>query len=75
MKKRPLNPNARKALDEMKKDIMNEYGLDFNKNIDKGNLTSRTNGNTGGNLGGTMTKRLIEMAEKELLNKNYNEKL
>ncbi|XVE34046.1 small, acid-soluble spore protein, alpha/beta type [Wukongibacter baidiensis] len=54
----------------MKLEIANELGMKSNNLEDKGNLTSRSNGNYGGNLGGTMTRRLIEMAEQELINKN-----
>ncbi|WP_432662846.1 alpha/beta-type small acid-soluble spore protein [Wukongibacter baidiensis] len=70
MAKIPVDPNAREALKRMKLEIANELGMKSNNLEDKGNLTSRSNGNYGGNLGGTMTRRLIEMAEQELINKN-----
>ncbi|WP_432407376.1 small, acid-soluble spore protein, alpha/beta type [Wukongibacter sp. M2B1] len=66
----PADPNAREALKRMKLEIANELGLKSDNLEDKGNLTSRSNGSYGGDLGGTMTRRLIEMAEKELINKN-----
>lgn len=50
--KRPLNPNARKALDEMKLEIANELNS---------NLTAT------GKVGGTMTRKLIKMGEKQLI--------
>lgn len=70
MANRPVDPNAREALKRMKTEIADELGLKSDNLSDKGNLTSRSNGYSGGNLGGTMTRRLIEMAEMELLNKN-----
>ena len=47
--------------------------LDSNKinlqNSDKGNLPSRSLGQYGGTIGGVMTKRLVEMGQKELIEK------
>lgn len=70
MSNRPVDPNAREALKKMKLEIASELGLENNSAADKGNLTSRSNGSYGGNLGGTMTRKLIEMAERELIGKN-----
>ena len=53
----------------MKAEIAYELGISTNSSIDKGNITSRNSGNTGGALGGNMTKRLIEMAEKSIIDK------
>ncbi len=55
-------PEAKAALNAMKLEIANELGLNNYQNVDKGNLTSRQNGY----VGGYMTKRLVEMAEKQL---------
>ncbi len=58
-------PEAKKALDQMKYEIANELGLANYQNIDKGNLTARQNGY----VGGYMTKKLVEMAEKQMSGK------
>ena len=42
--------------------------------MNKGDLTSRQNGHLGGLIGGTMTKRLVEMAEKQLADDETGEK-
>ncbi len=55
-------PEARQALNQMKVEIANELGLSNYDQIDKGNLTSRQNGY----VGGTITKRLVEYAEKNM---------
>ncbi len=68
MSRKPVNPNAREALTQMKIEIANELGIKNESNEDKGNITSRSNGKLGGSLGGHMTKRLIEMAENQLIN-------
>jgi len=56
-------------LNKLKTEFANETGIDisqYNK-LNKASLTSRQNGYVGGYLGGTMTKRLVEMAEKQLI--------
>lgn len=58
------NKEAKQALSNMKLEIANEVGVDYNQ-ADKGNLTSRQNGK----VGGYMTKRLVEMAEQQLAGK------
>jgi len=55
-------PEARAALNSFKLEIANELGLTNYDTIDKGNLTSRQNGY----VGGYMTKRLVEMAERQM---------
>lgn len=55
-------PEAKAALDQMKYEIANELGLSNYQTIDKGNLTARQNGY----VGGYMTKRLVEMAERQM---------
>ncbi|SCJ27785.1 Small%2C acid-soluble spore protein beta [uncultured Clostridium sp.] len=58
-------PEARAALNQMKLEIANELGLSNYESIDKGNLTARQNGY----VGGYMTKKLVEMAEKQMAGK------
>jgi len=64
--KGPLDPNAIKALNEMKLEIANELGISdiFDK---KDKLDPVTNIFTAGPVGGLMTRRLVEMGEKELI--------
>ena len=56
---------ARAALNQMKLEIAGELGMSNYENIDKGNLTARQNGY----VGGYMTKKLVEMAEKQMAGK------
>ena len=58
-------------LSDLKTEFAKETGIDISQynTLDKGNLTSRQNGYVGGYIGGTMTKRLVEMAEEQLENK------
>jgi hypothetical protein len=57
-----LVPEARQALDQMKLEIASELGMTNYNSMDKGNLPSRQNGY----VGGFMTKRLVEMAQKSM---------
>ena len=58
-------PEARQALNQMKAEIAGELGLSNYESIDKGNLTARQNGY----VGGYMTKRLVEQAQRSLSGK------
>ena len=58
-------PQAKQALNQMKLEIANELGMADYQQVDKGNLTARQNGY----VGGYMTKKLVEMAEKQLAGK------
>ena len=58
-------PQAKQALNQMKLEIANELGMSNYQQMDKGNLTARENGY----VGGYMTKKLVEMAEKQLAGK------
>ena len=62
---RHVVPEARAALNQMKLEIAGELGMSNYENIDKGNLTARQNGY----VGGYMTKKLVEMAEKQMAGK------
>jgi len=55
-------PAARQALNQMKTEIASELGMANYETLDKGNLPSRQNGY----VGGYMTKRLVEMAERSM---------
>jgi len=58
-------PEAREALNQMKLEIARELGMPNYDEIDKGELPSRQNGY----VGGFMTKRLVEMAQKQMSEK------
>ncbi|MCC5911171.1 MAG: alpha/beta-type small acid-soluble spore protein [Clostridiaceae bacterium] len=58
-------PEARQALNQMKTEIANELGLSNYEQTDKGNLTARQNGY----VGGYMTKRLVEQAQRNMSGK------
>ena len=58
-------PGAKQALNQMKLEIANELGMSNYQQVDKGNLTARENGY----VGGYMTKKLVEMAEKQMAGK------
>lgn len=58
-------PEAKQALNQMKTEIANELGLANYEAMDKGNLTARQNGY----VGGYMTKKLVEMAQRQMSGK------
>ena len=60
-----MNINAKPALKSLKTEVANELRLTNYEQADKGNLTARQNGY----VGGYMTKKLVEMAEKQLAGK------
>ena len=57
-----MDVNAKRALKNLKTEGANELCLSNYEQTDKGNLTARQNGY----VGGYMTKKLVEMAEKQL---------
>ncbi|MBP3930705.1 MAG: alpha/beta-type small acid-soluble spore protein [Peptostreptococcaceae bacterium] len=58
-------PEAKAALNQMKLEIASELGMSNYDTVDKGNLTARQNGY----VGGYMTKKLVEMAERQMSGK------
>ena len=60
-----MNINAKPALNSLKTEVANELGLSNYEQTDKGNLTARQNGY----VCGYMTKKLVEMAERQLAGK------
>lgn len=56
---------AKQALNQLKLEIADELGVANYDSIDKGELPSRVNGY----VGGYMTKKLVEMAEKQMAGK------
>ena len=63
-KNRLVVPGAQNAIDQMKYEIANEFGVNLGPDA-----TSRANGSVGGEI----TKRLVEMGQQALL-KQYNSK-
>ena len=59
-----LVPEAKKALEQFKMEAANEVGVNLNEGYN-GDLTSAQNGY----VGGYMTKKLVEMAERQLAGK------
>lgn len=62
----PVNKPGK--LDNLKIKFKEETGFDisdYNK-MNKADLTSRQNGYVGGYIGGSMTKKLVKMAEQQL---------
>lgn len=68
MSRRPLVPEAKEKLEKLKIESENEIGIAINEKY-KGNISSRTNGHTGGSIGGLMTKKMIEEFEKHLVDR------
>ena len=60
-----MNVSAKPALKSLKTEVANELGLANYEQADKGNMTARQNGY----VGGYMTKKLVEMAEKTAVRK------
>lgn len=67
MSKRYKNPNAAKALEELKMEIAQDLGLENNINTPNDPVN---NVFTAGPVGGLMTRRLVEMGEEELTKKD-----
>lgn len=65
-KKRIMNPNAAKALEELKMEIAQDLGIENNMNTPNDPVNNIF---TAGPVGGLMTRRLVEMGEKELMDK------
>ena len=58
-------PGAQNAIDQMKYEIANEFGVNLGPDA-----TSRANGSVGGEI----TKRLVQMGEQHLGGTNYQTK-
>ena len=68
MSRRPLVPEAKAKLDKLKTEFANDMGIELNDKYE-GRRSSRANGYVGGNIGGLMTKKMIEEYEKHLIDK------
>lgn len=56
-------PGAQNAIDQMKYEIANEFGVNLGPDA-----TSRANGSVGGEI----TKRLVQMGQNQMAGKNQN---
>ncbi|UEL47666.1 small, acid-soluble spore protein, alpha/beta type [Terrisporobacter hibernicus] len=65
---KPVDPNAKLALNQMKMEISKELLNDSNIKNDSNPIDSI---GLSGRVGGQMSKKLVEMGERELL-KRYN---
>ena len=65
-----VNPNAREALNQMKMEIPKE--LDMEIDTSGGDKSSYANVKKGGDLGGLMSKSLVNMGKEELIRQYYN---
>ncbi|WP_234120959.1 alpha/beta-type small acid-soluble spore protein [Clostridium hydrogenum] len=65
MSHKPLVPEAKEKLDELKTEYANEIGIAYSNN-DKGDRPSKLNGHIGGPVGGLMTKKMVEAFENKL---------
>lgn len=73
MQNKSRNSNAKEALNQMKMEIANELGLAHNDS-DGAFKSAYENGFLGGKVGGLMSKRLVEMGEKQLIQEYNNKK-
>ena len=58
-------PQARDAVDQMKYEIANEFGV---------NLGPDTTARANGSVGGEITKRLVKMGQEQMSRSSYNNK-
>lgn len=56
-------PGAKQAIDKMKYEIANEFGV---------NLGPDTTARANGSVGGEITKRLVQLGENQLSGSNYS---
>ena len=60
--KKPVNPSAKKALDQLKEETAAEIGLTNYRNMYKGALTSADNGRVGGH----MVRKMIQSQQNQM---------
>ena len=58
-------PGAKQAIDKMKYEIANEFGV---------NLGPDTTARANGSVGGEITKRLVKMGQEQMSRSSYNNK-
>ena len=62
--KKMVAPGAKQAIERMKYEIANEFGVNLGPDA-----TSRANGSVGGEI----TKRLVQLGQNQLSGSNYNQ--
>ena len=72
MAKKSLVSNAKQALNQMKLEMAGELGI-ASDHVEGANKSAYENGVMAGNLGGMMSKRLVEIGQEQLL-REYNSK-
>ncbi|MBL0388394.1 alpha/beta-type small acid-soluble spore protein [Tumebacillus sp. ITR2] len=83
-RRRLLVPGARDALELLKAEVMNttpeqaKFKSASEQNIplttgDNGNLTAREAGKVGGPIGGQMVKKLIALAQMQMINEQHRD--
>ena len=63
-KSKMLVPGAKQAIERMKYEIANEFGVNLGPDA-----TSRANGSVGGEI----TKRLVKLGQNQISGSNYNQ--
>ena len=63
--KKLVVPGAKQAIDRMKYEIANEFGVNLGPDT-----TSRANGSVGGEI----TKRLVQMGQNQIAGQNFQSK-
>ena len=64
MSNKMLIPGAKQAIERMKYEIANEFGVNLGPDV-----TSRANGTVGGEI----TKRLVRLGQNQISGSNYNQ--
>lgn len=67
---RPVDPNARTALNTLKYEIASELGVPHSMTDNPNEYTPGQDIHLAGNVGGQMTRKLVEMGEKMLIDNN-----
>ena len=67
-----VNPNAAKALEQLKMEIAQDLGVESSLNDSNHPVNNIF---TAGPVGGMMTRKLVEKGEEQLINHNNNHKI
>lgn len=69
MSRQSVDPNARMALNQLKYEIADELGLPHRTATENAGLSVGSDIYLAGPVGGQMTRRMIQMAENQLANR------
>lgn len=67
MSRNPIDPNAKIALNNLKYEIARELGINGSPTVENTGLSPGADIFMAGHVGGQMTKRLVAMAERQLI--------